>query len=84
MLADEYGTANERVLTVTSNDKELVVVAKVVGGHIGECRDDLLFRWQIRALLEFKVANCARQGKVSVDSAEIDKASSSTYPRFFA
>lgn len=48
-----------------------------MNGHIGVCGDDLLFGRELRALLEFEVTDSTGQGKVAIDTAEIDEATSS-------
>jgi len=60
--------------TVTGDDQELVVLAHLVNGHVGESSDDLLLRWEVCALLELKVTDSSAEGKVAVDSAEVDEA----------
>lgn len=45
--------------------------------HIWVCGDDLLFGGKLGALLEFEVTDGTGQGKVAVDTTEIDKATSS-------
>jgi len=61
------------IRTVTGDNNKLVIVRNVVDSDFWEGGDDLLLRWEVRALLEFEIANGARQGKVAVDSSEIDK-----------
>lgn len=51
---------------------------------IGVCGDYLLFGGQFGALLEFKIADSSRKGKVAVNTSEIDEASRSTDTGFFA
>jgi hypothetical protein len=63
--------------TITCNDQELIVLGDVMYLNVRECGDDLVLRRQLRALLEFKVANGTRQGKVAIDSPKVYKASSS-------
>lgn len=48
-----------------------------MNGHIGVCGDDLLFRRELRALLEFKVTDSTGQGKVAIDTTEVDEAAGS-------
>lgn len=60
--------------TVTGDDEELVVLAHLVDGHVGESSDDLLLRWEVCALLELKVADGSAESEVAVDSAKIDEA----------
>lgn len=70
--------------TVTGNDQEFVVLAELVRSHIGICCDNLLLWWQIRALLELKVANGSAERKVAIYSAKIDETTRSTYTSFLA
>ena len=65
-------------LTIASNDKEFVVVAEFVNGNVGVCRDNLLLGRKLGALLEFEIADCARQSKVAVHTAKIDEATGSS------
>ena len=60
--------------TIAGNDQELIVLAKLVNGHIRERSDDLLLRREVCALLELKVTDSSAEGKVAVDSAEVDEA----------
>jgi hypothetical protein len=60
--------------TVTGYDQELIIVTELMDCHIRISGNDLLFGCQLRALLEFKVADGSRQGQVPVHTAEIDKA----------
>jgi hypothetical protein len=60
--------------TVTGDDQELVVLAHLVNGHVGESSDDLLLRREVCALLELKVANSSAKSEVAVDSAKVDEA----------
>ena len=53
-------------------------------GHVGESSDDLLLRWEVRALLELKVANSSAEGKVAVNSAKVDEAASCADAGLFA
>lgn len=48
-----------------------------MNGHIGVCSDNLLFGRELRALLEFKVTDSTGQGKVAIDTTEVDEAASS-------
>lgn len=52
--------------------------------HIGKGGHNLLFWGQVGALFEFKVADCAGQGEVSIDSAKVDKATCSSNSSFLA
>jgi len=70
--------------TVTSNDDELVVVGNVVNGDLWKGSDDLLLRWEVGALLEFEIANGAREGEVAVDSAKVDKSTGCANSCLFA
>ena len=47
-----------------------------MNGHIGVCGDNLLFGGKLGALLEFKVTDGAGQGEVTIDTAEVDEATS--------
>lgn len=71
-------------LTVTGNNEELVVIADLVGGHIWESCNDLLFRRKVCALLEFKIAKRSAQSQVAVDTSEVDESTSSTDTGLFA
>jgi hypothetical protein len=71
-------------LTVTRNDKELVVLAELMGRYIGESSDDLLFRREVGALLELEIANCAGEGKVAIDATEVNESASRLDTRLFA
>jgi hypothetical protein len=62
--------------TITSNDKELVVVSEFVNSHFGESSDNLLLRREIRALLELKVTNRTAQSEVAIDTAKVDETAS--------
>lgn len=61
-------------LTVTCEHNKLVIIRKVVDGHIGEGGDDLLLRRQVGALLELEIANSTGQGEVAVHTAKVDEA----------
>jgi len=54
-----------------------------VHGDVGKGGDDLLLWREIRALLEFKIANGSRKCEVAIDSAKIDESACGTYPGFF-
>lgn len=64
--------------TIASEDKEFVFICEFMRLHVGEGGDDLSFRRELGALLEFEVANGARQGEVSVDATEIDETAGSS------
>jgi hypothetical protein len=64
-------------LTVAGNDQELILVGEVVLLDIGVSGDNLVLGRQLGTLLELKVTNGAREGKVSIHSAKIDKATGS-------
>lgn len=64
--------------TITGDDKEFIVIAEVVNGHIGESGDNLLLGGQFGALLELEVTNGSRESKVAVDTAKVDKAAGGT------
>jgi hypothetical protein len=61
-------------LTIASNNQELVVLVDVVYLDVRESSDYLLLRGKVGALLELEVAYRARQGEVTVDTAEVDEA----------
>lgn len=67
---------HEAIHTIAGNDKELILVGEVVDLDVGRGRDDLVLGRQLSALLELEVADSARQSKVAVDAAKVDKASS--------
>ena len=48
--------------------------------NVGEGGNDLLLGWELWALLELEVTDCAGQGKVAVDAAEINEATGSLDP----
>ena len=62
--------------TITGNHQELIIIRQLVNGHIGVCGDNLLFGRELRALLEFKVTDSTGQGKVAIDTTEVDEAAS--------
>lgn len=62
--------------TVTSQDQELVPVCKIVYLDIRESGHNLAFRRKLGAFLEFEIANRTGQGKVSVDTAEVNEPAS--------
>ena len=72
MLISNFGGIPQP--TIAGNDQELVILAHLVDGHIGERSDDLLLRWEVCALLELKVADSSAKGKVAVNSAKVDEA----------
>lgn len=61
-------------LTITSHNQELIVLVDIVYLDVWISGDYLLFWGKIGALLEFEIAYCARQSKVTVDAAKVDKA----------
>ena len=63
--------------TIAGNDQELVILAHLVDGHIGERSDDLLLRREVRALLELKVTNGSAEREVAVHATEVDEATCS-------
>jgi hypothetical protein len=63
--------------TIAGNDQELIVLAKLVNGHIRERSDDLLLRREVCALLELKVTDSSAECKVAVHTTEVDKATCS-------
>jgi len=46
--------------------------------NLGKGGNDLLLRWEVRALLEFEVSNSAGQCEVAVDTTKVDETSSGT------
>ena len=63
------------MLTVTSENEELIVLADIVyfdiriGGHY------LLLWWQFSALLELEISDRSRQGEVAVDTTKVHETS---------
>lgn len=47
-----------------------------MNSYVGVCGDDLLFGRKLRAFLEFEVTDGAGQGKVAIDTTEVDEATS--------
>jgi len=72
------------IRTITSDNNKLVIVGNVVDSDFWKGGDDLLLGWEIRALLELEIANGARQGKVAIDSSEVDKSTSCADSCLFA
>lgn len=70
--------------TITSNNKELVVVGNRMSNNVGKCRYNLLLRRELSALLEFEISDSSGQRKVAVDTTKIDEASGSTYSSFLS
>jgi hypothetical protein len=64
------------LLTIASNDKELVIFADVVDLNIRVGGNYLLLGREVGALLELEVSDSSRQGEIAVDTTEIDEASS--------
>lgn len=62
--------------TVARNDEKLIIGSNLMLSNIGKGRHNLLLRPEVGCLFELKVANGARQGKVSVDATKVDEASS--------
>ena len=62
------------LLTIASNDQELVVLADVMYLNIRVGGDYLLLRGKFGALLELKVSDGPRKSEVAVDTTEIDEA----------
>jgi len=62
--------------TIAGNDQELIILAHLVNGHIGECSDDLLLRRKIGALLELKVADSSAECKIAVHTTKVDETTS--------
>lgn len=52
--------------------------------NIGECGNDLLLGRKVGALLELKIANGTRQGKVAIDTTKVDEATGSADAGFLA
>lgn len=71
-------------LTITSNDKELVVVGDLMSDNIGESSNDLLLGRKVGALLELKIADSTRQGEVAIDTTKVDEATGSADASFLA
>jgi hypothetical protein len=63
--------------TIAGNDQELIVLAKLVNGHIRERSDDLLLGREVCALLELKVTDSSAECKVAVHTTEVDEATCS-------
>ena len=80
MVRDQLGLRLDMsdLLTVTSNDNELVIVRDVVDGNLWERGDDLLLGWEVGALLEFKVSDGAGQCEVAIDTTKVDETSGGT------
>lgn len=65
------------IRTIASNDEELILLGDVVLLDVGEGGDDLVLGRKVGALLELKVTDGARQGKVAIDAAKVDEATGS-------
>lgn len=65
--------------TIAGNDKELIVVSKIVGGDVGERRHDLLLRRKVCALFELEISDGSAERQVAVDSAKVDESAGCTY-----
>ena len=63
--------------TIAGNNQELIVLAKLVDGHVGERSDDLLLRREVCTLLEFKVTDSSAEREVAVHTAKVDEATCS-------
>ena len=63
--------------TIAGNNQELIVLAKLVDGHVGERSDDLLLRREVCALLELKVTNGSAEREVAVHTTKVDEATCS-------
>ena len=63
--------------TIAGNNQELIVLAKLVDGHVGERSDDLLLRREVCALLELKVTNSSAEREVAVHTTKVDEATCS-------
>jgi len=64
---------NKARRTIASNDEKLIILPQLVYRHIWECRNNLLFGREIRALLELEIANGSAQREVAIDAAKVDK-----------
>lgn len=53
-------------------------------GHVGVSRDNLLLGSELCALLELEVADSSGQGKVAVDTTEVDEPASGSDSCLFA
>ncbi len=74
----------EVVLTITSDDEELIVLGDIVSDNIWVRCHNLLLRGKIGTFLEFEVTNGTRQCQVAIDSAEVDESAGSTDSGFLA
>ena len=63
--------------TIAGNNQELIILAKLVDGHVGERSDDLLLRREVCALLELKVTNSSAEREVAVHTTKVDEATCS-------
>jgi hypothetical protein len=59
--------------TIAGNDQELIILAHLVNGHIGERSDNLLLRREICTLLELKVADSSAECEVAVHATKVDE-----------
>jgi len=83
-MVSDASAARRGGLTVTSNDKKLIVLSNIVSDHIWERSDYLLLRRKVDTLLELEVTDSTRQCQIAIDSAEIDEATCSTDSGFLA
>ena len=61
--------------TVTGNDDKLIIIRYIVNSNFRKGGDNLLLRREIRTLLELEITNGTREGKIAIDSSEIDESS---------
>jgi hypothetical protein len=66
--------AQVKGLTIACNHEELIIFVNVVNLDIRERSNYLLLGGKVGALLELKVTDCTRQGKVAVHATKVDKA----------
>jgi hypothetical protein len=69
-------------LTITRDHQELVILVDVVYLDVWERGDYLLLGRKVGALLELKVAYRTREGKVAIDTAKVNEATSCLDTRF--
>lgn len=53
----DYPRKGRAVLTITSQDQELILISQIMYVHIGEGGHDLSLRRQLSTLLELEVTN---------------------------
>jgi hypothetical protein len=69
--------------TVTSNDKEFIVISYSMSNNVRERGHDLLFWQQFCTFFELEVAYGAGKCKVAVNTTKIHEAPSSAYACLF-